>query len=111
MARKQVAREAVMNELNVNALNRSGGIDKTTSAAAQKNANARKNSLQVDSAEFSQLPDLSHVEHALESEFATRRANLEGSANSPSYPPEDVIDRLAVMLASRFDNKKSGTLD
>ena len=97
-----------MNEINLNALSRSVGIDKSLNSVSNpKNANPKQANTELDSIQFSQLPDLSSVEHAMEEEFAAKRANLQDAANSPSYPPLETIDRLAHMLAINLDSRKS----
>ncbi len=101
-----------MNEINLNPLSRSVGVDKSSSStAAQKNANVQKSSSDSDSMEFSQLPDLSAVEESLEQEFSGQRLRLEKDANSPSYPSLEMIDRLATMLAINLNPKSSGPLE
>ena len=97
-----------MNEINLNALSRSVGIDKSLNSVANfKNVSPEKAKTELDSVQFSNLPDLSAAEHALEEEFAAARSNLQNSANSASYPPLDTIDRLAAMLAIHLDPRKS----
>jgi hypothetical protein len=89
-----------MNEINLNPLNRPIGIDKASnSAAAQKKANVNQGVFEADSTQFSQLPDLSAAEEALEKEFAGLRSKLESEVDSPNYPPLETLDRLAAMLA------------
>lgn len=100
-----------MNEINLNPLSRSAGISKPSNPPAiQKNANLKTNSLEADSTQFSKLPDLSAVEESIEKEFEGLRSNLEADADSPSYPPLEVIDRLAVMLAVNLDRNTGGPL-
>jgi hypothetical protein len=101
-----------MNEINLNPLSRPVGIDKpSNSAASQKNANVMKTSLEPDSTQFSQIPDLSAVEEALEKEFAGLRSTLAQDAESPGYPPLETIDRLAAMLAVDLDQNRSGSAE
>lgn len=101
-----------MNEINLNPLSRSVGVDKSSSStAAPKSSNIQKSSSDSDSMEFSQLPNLSAVEESLEQEFAGSRLRLEKDANSPSYPSVEIIDRLAAMLAINLDPKSSGQLE
>jgi hypothetical protein len=99
-----------MNEINLNPLSRPAGIDKP-SAATQKSANVKNPSLEADSTDFSQVPDLSSVEEALEKEFAGLRASLANDADAPGYPPLETIDRLAAMLAVSIDRNPAGSAE
>jgi hypothetical protein len=101
-----------MNEINLNPLSRPVGIDKpSNSATAHKSANVNKTSLEADSTQFSQVPDLSTVEEALEKEFAGMRSSLAEDADSPGYPPLETIDRLAAMLAVSLGQNRSGSAE
>jgi len=93
--------EAAMSEINLNGVSGStGGIGRPLSAAAsQKSGNVVRPSVAADSAEFSQLPDLSLLENAVEKEFEGLRSRLQEAANSELYPPLETIDKLAAMLA------------
>ncbi len=96
-----------MNEINLNPLSRSAGIDKPFNAVGSpKNVNLKTANSEPDSIQFSKLPDLSSAEQAVEEEFSSLRANLESDANSASYPPLETIDRLAHMLAINLDSSK-----
>ena len=89
-----------MNEINLNALGRSSGIDKALgSAGPHKNVSQNNASVGSDSVQISKLPDLSQAEEALEEEFAALRAKFEEMTKSAAYPPLETIDRLARMLA------------
>ena len=101
-----------MNEINLNPLSRPVGIDKpSNSAAAQKSANVKKPSLEADSTQFSQVPDLSAVEEALDKEFAGLRSKLAQEVDSPGFPPLETIDRLAAMLAVNLDQDRTGSAE
>ena len=96
-----------MNEINLNAMNRSVGIERSLSVAAnQKSASIKRPSAEPDSVEFSHLPDLSTADEAVEKEFASYRAKLQESADSPLYPPLETIDKLAAMLAIELPTDK-----
>jgi hypothetical protein len=89
-----------MNEINLNALSRFTGTEKSLSSTANSNnPSSKKVETEVDSVQFSKLPDLSFAEKALEDEFAESRVRLKDEVESPSYPPLETIDRLAHMLA------------
>ncbi len=89
-----------MNEINLNALNRSLGVGRALSAAAnQKNDSIKSTPVGSDSVEFSHLPDFSKADHAVEAEFASRRSSLQDTSDSALYPPLETIDKLAAMLA------------
>lgn len=90
-----------MNEINLNPLGRSVGLEKSYSAGQQKNVSSRNND--QDTVELSALPDLSAIEAAVEEEFTQRRNNLEEKVNSASYPPLETIDRLAAMFAMNLE--------
>ncbi|MBM3834498.1 MAG: hypothetical protein FJ403_14755 [Verrucomicrobia bacterium] len=101
-----------MSDINLNALSRSPGIEKTSNPVApHKNGSAKTASLGADSIQFSQLPDLSAIEEAVETEFAVLRSNLEEEAASPAYPPLEMIDRLSAMLAISFGPNGKNSLE
>lgn len=91
-----------MNDLNINALSRSLGVDKTYSAANQKHV--KRAGDEPDTVQLSKVPDLSAVEAALEEEYSGLRSKLENDANSESYPPLETIDRLAAMFAINLNS-------
>ena len=89
-----------MNEINLNALGGSTGIGRSLDQVAhQKNIPVKKPLITDDSAEFTQLPDLSAVEKSVEDDFTDLRSRLRGVAGSELYPPLETIDKLAAMLA------------
>lgn len=98
VCRKLLETEAVMNEIQINALSRSLGVDKTFSNSKQRAAE-HTGERQKDTVQLSRVPDLSAIEAALEDEFASIRTKLEAEAESPSYPPLETIDRLAGLFA------------
>ena len=89
-----------MSEINLNGVGGSLGVGRAlNSAGSQKSTAASKVSVASDSAEFSNLPDLSTLDESVESEFEALRSRLQNSADSELYPPLDTIDKLAAMLA------------
>ena len=93
-----------MNEINLNALGGSMGIGRSLDPVAhQKNIPVKKPFITDDSAEFTQLPDLSGVEKSVEDDFTDLRSRLQGAADSELYPPLETIDKLAAMLALDLD--------
>jgi hypothetical protein len=88
-----------MSEINLNGISGSTGIGRSLSTApSHKNGNVTRSS-GSDSAEFSNLPDLSTFENAVENEFESQRSRLQCVADSDLYPPLETIDKLAAMLA------------
>lgn len=89
-----------MNEINLNAMGRSSGLDRALSSVNQhKNAPPQGAPVGNDSVQLSHVPDLSQAEAAVEDEFAALRARFEDVGDSAAYPPLETIDRLARMLA------------
>jgi hypothetical protein len=97
-----------MNEININGLNRSAGIDKSYSSGNQKPV--KRSVDEQDSVELSTIPNLSQIEAAIEEEFAAKRKRLEDSVSSEEYPALETIDKLAAMFAVNFD-QQTGELD
>ncbi len=96
-----------MNEINLNPLSRSAGIDSPLSSiASHKAAHPNKAGEELDSIQFSNLPDFSAVEKSMEDEFTSLRDRLQGEASSPDYPALEMIDRLSHMLAINLGTSK-----
>lgn len=94
-----------MNDINLNALSRPLGVDKTYSAASQKQVK-RSGGDDRDTVQLSKVPDLSATEAAVEKEFAEMRSKFEDDVNSENYPPLETIDRLAAMFAINLESEK-----
>ena len=93
-----------MSEINLNGVGGSLGMGRSlNSAGSHKSVPASKVPVASDSAEFSNLPDLSTFDETVESEFETLRSRLQDSADSETYPPLDTIDKLAAMLAMEIN--------
>lgn len=99
-----------MSEINLNALSRSLGVDKTYSTSNQKDVKRTRDDR--DTVHLSRVPDFSALEAALEDEFAAIRSKFEGETNLEKYPPLETIDRLSRMFALNIssDNKQKDPL-
>jgi len=88
-----------MSEINLNGASGSTGIGRSLNAGPSHKSGSVTRTSGDDSAEFSQLPDFSAIESAVEKEFESQRSRLQAAADSELYPPLETIDKLSAMLA------------
>ena len=89
-----------MNEVKLDTLRRSAGVDQTLNSGQAKKAAHPAAVDDRDTSQFSAIPYLTGSEQSVEAEYAARRASLAGAAASPNYPSADVLGNLASIFAS-----------
>jgi len=99
-----------MKEVNLNSVNSALAAQRTSRAAATAAKPEVSLLVPTDSVETNTapLPDFRKTEQDLEARYALQRARLQSQVDSNQYPPQEVIDRLARLLAAQTEPFKKG---